>query len=201
MSGEPGTPEPWEGCEEEPQRDVLAAELVENHLPGTRNFVADALAAAVGRALEQIEQGRAEEGEPPLPDSLRATLTSATTTVVGALEGALKGKSLEGALKEAQILALFAEARERNAAALEHEANAAFAREQTRKLAMETAWAQLTNVLSLIRSLGVKVELIRLPDGRTGIAIGENIAAVVPGLLLAGPVESAGVPISESVAE
>lgn len=80
---------------------------------------------------------------------------------------------MDGALREAQILESYAKARESNALAALHQS-------QDAQIQQEMAWKQLEKTISLIKSLGGSVSLVRLPDGRFGLAIGGELAAELP---------------------
>jgi len=163
--------------DEEPSREVFAAELVEVPRTGARNDLTEMLANAVQGVLASIDRERAAEGKDALPSQLTPALVSATRTALGAIEGTLKGKSLEGALKEAQILAYYAEIRERNA-------NAARVEVETEQIQINAALDRLERILRLVKELGVEVKMVLLPDARWGVMFGDQLAAELPGLPL-----------------
>jgi hypothetical protein len=167
---------PWLNREDEkPSREVFAAEMVEVPRTGARNDLTEMLADAIQGALASINRERAAEGKDALPSQLTPALVSVTRTALGAIEGTLKGKSLEGALKEAQILAYYAEIRERNA-------NAARAEAETEQIHINAALENLERVLRLVKELGVEVKMVLLPNARWGVTFGDQLAAELPGL-------------------
>jgi hypothetical protein len=163
-------------CDEDPapEQEVIVADLREDpYRTALRNNVADALATAVGHLFDKIQQ-RAEPEQPAAgaetDHPVKAVLKEATATAVGAVEGTLKSKSLDGALKLAQIEETYARIRATNAEAELAQAQAAQVRE-------DMAWKRLERALELVKALGGEVSIVRLPDGRPGITVGNGLAA------------------------
>lgn len=162
-------------CDDDPapEQEVIVANLREDGSRAVpRNSVADALAAAVGHLFDKIQQQDEPEEAAPRPEiehPVKTVLKEATATAVGAVEGTLKSKSLDGALKLAQIEETYARIRATNAQAELAEAQAAQVRE-------DIAWQRLERALELVKALGGDVSIVRLPDGRPGITIGNGLA-------------------------
>jgi len=189
---------PWESPDDDTaEQEIFTAELVGEEGPDGRNPVAGYVAGFVARCVERIRQGIAERAgkQSPAPNLAAGIVGSATETAIGALEGTLKGKSLDGALKEAQIVATYAEAREKNAVAAKAEAEA-------EKVRQDTAMERLERAVELIEKVGGVVHLATFPDGRIGIVVGDGLVGELPfsgiGLTASHSPEESGVAAHEA---
>jgi hypothetical protein len=164
MSGWRGDPE------EQPDRDVFAARLTPLPGPTGINPLAELLAAEVQATLRSLDEKRGDAGKQPLPQAVTKGLPHLTATALGAVEGTLTSKSLDGELKKAQILAAYAEARERNANADKAEAEA----EQAR---IAAARDRLALVLETLRAVGVDPAVALSKNDVFAVLLGDGLSA------------------------
>jgi hypothetical protein len=155
--------------DEGPERDVFAARLTPLPGPGGVNPAAAYLAQVVADALTSLSEKRTQEGKPALSTGLTHAIPSLTQSALGAVEGTLKSKSLDGALKEAQILAAYAETRERNANAVKLEAEAELA-------LIAIARARLEMALEACKAFGVDPALVFAPGPTPTLVLGAGLA-------------------------
>lgn len=159
--------EGWKGADSDgPRRDIAAIHLVGE--PGLKgiNPVAAEVAAWVRDALADLSRKRGS-GENPM-DRVGHTVSRATETALGALEGRLKKASLEGEFKEAEILKLYAEMRVANATALKLE-------EETEQIRLANARARLENALAAAQAFGLDVRVLIGSGLPPVIAAGDNL--------------------------
>jgi len=152
---------------DEPARDVFSAQLTRRPGPGGQNPVAQMLADEVASALRALSERRTEKDKAPLSRLMTDGLPSLTATAIGAIEGTLKSKSLDGALKEAQILAAYADARQKNAAAENLEADTDLKR-------LAAARERLSLALEACKAFGVD-PAIALAGDDPAIALGDGL--------------------------
>jgi len=169
--------EPWKTADDGTGagREVLSVRLVGDPGRSGRNPLARHLGALVTRGLDYLRRRWAlrRGQEAPPPGAAAEMMGSAAETAIGALEGTLKGRGLDGVLKEAQIEFAYAEAREKNAAALKAEA-------ETEKIRQDAALERFERIVELIQKVGGTVNLVTFPDGRIGLVVGDGLVAEIP---------------------
>jgi hypothetical protein len=174
------------------EREVLGARMTPVSGPQGVNPVAELLAREVAEALENLNARRINANKEKVPDLLREGLPSLTSTAAGAIEGTLKSRSLDGELKQAQILATYAEARERNAHAEKLEAEAELARINAARVRLEAA-------LETCRMFGVDPLVALGVGGIPTIVLGAGLAEQHLGAPAAPPQLAAGAePITDT---
>jgi hypothetical protein len=149
------------------ERNIVSVEMAENCSISGRNDIAATLANVVGQALDAMNSRRGQGGSAAFDPKVKSTAMAATSIAVGAVEGTLKGKGLQGAIAEAQIVREYAAAEKDRA--------------EAERIRFDMAWAHLQNTLALYQSLGIPIRMVTLPDGRSGIAIGDGLALPLPG--------------------
>lgn len=152
----------WSGQDKPPERDVLAAHV--SALPGDSggNPIAEVIADLTATIMSLGRQ-RLESAKPPLPKVSSEGLPALTATALGAVEGTLNSQGLDGALKEAQIMAMYAEARARNADAAKSE--------------IEAARARLALAVDACRAFGVDPALALTPGAVPAVLLGPGLSA------------------------
>lgn len=148
------------------RRDVSVLELTA--VPGRHGELPWASSSTwLRRVLQQFHKLVLTPRNPPT----FATSAGEMVSVAGAIEGNVKHRvSLDGVLKQAEIERAYAEARAKNAEAERLEM-------ETARLRQDLAFERLKRSLELFEKLGVPVNLVTLPDGRTAIAVGEALVS------------------------
>lgn len=190
MSAEgPARPEEQRRNEQE-GRQIFSAHMTPEPGPTGENPVSELLAEVIRTALGAKNEQRTTQGKQPLPRLLTEGLPSISSTAVGAVEGILKGKSLDGALKEAEIVARYAEAREKNANAEKAEAEA----EQAR---IVTARERLSLVIDTFRALGVDPVVALTQSRQLAVLLGAGLSTQLPQPALPPQIAAGSEPVSE----
>jgi hypothetical protein len=161
--------EGWKDADsDEQRRDIAAIHLTGE--PGLKgiNPIAAEVAAWVRDALADLSRKRGAGENDPISDRVGQTVSRATETALGALEGRLKKASLEGEFKEAEILKLYAEMRVANATAVKLE-------EETEQIRLANARARLENALAAAQAFGLDVRVLIGSDLPPVIAAGDNL--------------------------
>lgn len=149
----------WEPTAEGEQKDVAALRLTEKSTDSTTSARQEIVGWLVGSMVRLWQRFLGEVQNNEAPPSTKA-IGNATKLASEAATGKLEAASLEGNLKLAEIAQAYANARLLNA--------------QAKKIEEETALLRVEKSLEVVRMLGVKLEVARLPDGTPALLLGDE---------------------------